>query len=163
MCLNTCEFKVGRLLELRAGAGYTSVRDVQRMIAMMRAQFSALPPGGRCVIAADWRSVRMMSPETAQRAREMLAGSNPRVIRSAILTLPDRSLANLQVVRLVREAESENRKHFTSAEDQKSWLAEVLSEPEQARLAQFLELGTAAPDRAPQPRLAATPSRNPGR
>jgi hypothetical protein len=159
---NTCENTVGRLLEIRVAAGYRSVRDVERMIAMMRAQFAKLAVGERCVIVADWRCVGMMSPETALRAREMLAASNPRVIRSSILTLPDRSLANLQVVRLVREAESDHCKHFTSAEDQRRWLAEVLTEPEQARLAEFLALGAADLVHA-RPSIMPPLSRNPGR
>jgi len=140
MSSNTCEANVGRLLEIRVGAGYQSVRDVDRMIAMMQHQMSQLTAGQKFVIAADWRKVTMMSPETAARAREMLTRSNPRVIRSTILTLPDRSAANLQVVRLVREAESENRRHFTSAHEQYRWLCDVLTEPEQIRLYDFLEL-----------------------
>jgi hypothetical protein len=138
MTSNTCEIKVGRLLEIRAGAGYSSVRDVDRMIAMIVAVVGELPAGERLTIAADWRSVGVMSPETAVRAREMLLRANPRVIRSGILTLPDRSLANLQVIRLVREAELENRRHFTSPGSQWRWLSEVLTPPERARLAEFL-------------------------
>ena len=76
----------------------------------------------------------------AARAREMLARSNPRVIRSAILSSPDQSLANLQVVRLIREAESTSRRHFISADEQYLWLAEVLTDPERARLAEFLSI-----------------------
>jgi hypothetical protein len=140
MSSNTCEVNVGRLMEIRVGAGYQSVRDVDRMIAMMQHHMSQLAPGQKFVVAADWRKVTMMSPETAARAREMLTRSNPRVIRSTILTLPDRSAANLQVVRLVREAESENRRHFTSAHEQYRWLCEVLREPEQIRLYDFLGL-----------------------
>lgn len=140
MSSNTCEVHVGRLLEIRVGAGYQSVRDVDRMIAMMQHQMSQLTAGEKFVIAADWRKVTMMSPETAARARQMLTRSNPRVHRSTILTLPDRSTANLQVVRLVREAESDNRRHFTSTHEQYRWLCEILTEPEQIRLYDFLQL-----------------------
>lgn len=68
----------------------------------------------------------------------MLAMSNPRVIRSAILTAPDQSTTNLQVFRLVREAENSARRHFTVAREQCDWLAEVLTTEETARLRQFL-------------------------
>lgn len=154
MSENTCEIHVGRLLEIRVGAGYHSVRDIERMIVLMQAHFGKLGPGERCVVAADWRNVGMMSPETALRAREMLLRANPRVVRSSILTLPERSLANLQVVRLVREAEGEHRRHFTNAVEQHRWLSEVLIDAEQARLAVFLDLAPVVEERAP----AATPS-----
>lgn len=141
---NTCEMHVGRLMEIRVDDGYRSVRDVDRMIVMMQAHMSAMTPGDKYVIAADWRNVRMMAPETAARAREMLARSNPRVLRSAILSSPDQSLTNLQVVRLIREAESTSRRHFISADDQYLWLAEVLTDPERARLADFLSISQGA-------------------
>jgi hypothetical protein len=153
MASNTCEINVGRLMEIRVGAGYHSVRDIERMIVMMQAHFGRLAPGERCVIVADWRDVTMMSPETSVRAREMLSRSNPRVVRSSILTLPERSLANLQVVRLVREADSDQRRHFTNVVEQHRWLSEVLTEAEQARLAEFLDLVPVAegPDEATEP------------
>jgi hypothetical protein len=162
MASNTCEINVGRLMEIRVGAGYHSVRDIERMIAMMGAHFGKLDPGERCVIVADWRDVTMMSPETSVRAREMLARANPRVIRSSILTLPERSLANLQVMRLVREADSAQRRHFTNAVEQHRWLSEVLTEAEQARLAEFLDLTSAAEEPAEAaeapPALSAPPA-----
>jgi hypothetical protein len=160
MSSNTCEIKVGRLLEIRVEAGYSSVRDVERMIAMIVAAIGELPAGERVTIAADWRNVGMMSPETALRARDMLMRANPRVIRSGILTLPDRSLANLQVIRLVREAELDNRRHFTSPGSQCRWLSEVLSPPERTRLAEFLGVD----ERQPPSEIPAGPmSRRPQR
>jgi hypothetical protein len=154
---NTCEIHVGRLMEIRVGDGYRSVRDVDRMIVSMQGHMSAMNPGQKCVIVADWRNVSMMAPDTAARAREMLARSNPRVIRSAILSSPDQSLANLQVVRLIREAESTSRRHFISADEQYLWLAEVLTEPERMRLAQFLSITPGA--RAPEPPRGSEPKR----
>jgi hypothetical protein len=146
---NTCEIHVGRLMEIRVDDGYRSVRDVDRMIVMMQAHMSAMTPGQKYIIAADWRNVRMMAPETAARAREMLARSNPRVIRSAILSSPDRSLANLQVVRLIREAESTSRRNFINVDESYLWLAEVLTEAERVRLAEFLSLTRAVGDSEP--------------
>src|SRR5690242_17665117 len=140
MSPNTCEFRVGRLMEIRVAHGYRSVEDVDEMIAMMAARVEKLAPDVRYVIAADWRSVAVMSPDTAARVRVMLTKSNARVERSAILTLTDQSMTNLQVQRLVREAENENRRHFVRAREQYIWLSEVLSADESARLAEFLGL-----------------------
>jgi hypothetical protein len=137
---NTCESNVGRLLEIRVAAGYQCPEDVDRMIALLRQRIGQLPTGIKFVVSADWRKVGMMSPVTAARVHDMLTFTNPRVQRSAILTLPDTSLANLQTLRLVREAQSANRRHFTQREDQHRWLSEVLTEEESRRLAEFLEL-----------------------
>jgi hypothetical protein len=137
---NTCELTVGRLLEIRVADGYKSVADVDHMIHMIQKSFAALKPEGKIVIAADWRAVQMMSPDTAARAREMLAGVNPRVIRSSILTLPENPLTNLQVVRLIREAENTARRHFSEPRALVTWLAEILTPAEVQRLRAFLAL-----------------------
>lgn len=137
---NGCAFVVGHLLELRADSGYRSVADVDNMVGLIRATTSKLPADAKFAIAADWRAVGVMAPETAARAREMLAGVNPRVTRSAILTLPENPTTNLQVVRLIREAESPHRRHFTVAAELHAWVAEVLTPEESRRLRMFLDL-----------------------
>ena len=137
---NTCEFIEGRLLEIRVAAGYRTVDDVDQMIAMIVASVGKLPPEAKFTIAADWRAVQLMPPEVAARARVMLTSVNPRVKRSAILTLPANPLTNLQVIRLIREAENASRRHFTSAKEQHAWLSEVLTPEESRRLAKFLGL-----------------------
>jgi hypothetical protein len=139
MVVNSCEINVGRLIELRAGGSFR-VEDVERMIASLRSVMDAAPPNTKFVIAADWRTMNIMSPETAVRAREMFLFVNPRLMRSAVLTAPEQSVANLQVVRLVREAENEVRRIFTDARKHHDWLAEVLTPPELARLNEFLPL-----------------------
>jgi hypothetical protein len=141
---NTCEFVVGRLLEIRVAAGYRTVADIDEMIERIGASARRLDPGVKFTIVADWRAVQIMSPETATRAQEMLAMVNTRVTRSGILTLPANPPTNLQVVRLVHEAQNANRQHFTSPIAMQRWLSEVLSAEESARLAAFLGIGTAA-------------------
>lgn len=139
MVVNSCEINVGRLIEVRAGGSFR-VEDVDRMIAGLRSVMDAAPPNAKFVIAADWRAMNIMSPETAARARDMLMFVNPRLLRSGVLTAPEQSVANLQVVRLVREAENEVRRVFTDARKHHDWLAEVLTPPELARLNEFLPL-----------------------
>lgn len=140
MSVNTCEFVVGRLLEIRVAAGYRTVGDVDDMIAMIRAGVEKLPAGDTFAIVADWRAVHVMAPDTAARAREMLMSVNPRVTRSAILTLPEQSTSNLQVVRLIREAENPSRRRFSAPAELAAWLSDVLTLPEAARLRAFLPL-----------------------
>jgi len=54
---NTCEFKVGRLMEIRVAAGYRTVGDVDEMIQMMVDRGSKLAANAKYIIAADWRKV----------------------------------------------------------------------------------------------------------
>jgi len=137
---NTCEIHTGRLMEIRVAASYRSVQDVDDMIRMIGDHFAHPPPDGKVVIAADWRAVSLMSEATSERARQMLTGSNPRILRSSILVNPGDAIASLQVVRLVREAENDHRRHFTSPRAQFEWLAEVLTDQERDRLKVFLDL-----------------------
>src|SRR5689334_15174886 len=101
MSRNTCEFVIGRLLEIRVTAGYRSVADVEDMIAMIMNNVAKLSPEEKYAIVADWRNVHVMAPEIAASARKMLAAVNPRVTRSAILTDPANPTTNLQTVRLI--------------------------------------------------------------
>lgn len=138
---NSCEFVVGRLMEIRVAAGYHTVADVEQMMAMMQQQISRLRADEKFVIAADWRNVTVMPPDTAARARDMLANSNPRVIRSSILLRPGQATTSLQVLRLVKEAENDNRRYFIAQSQQIKWLSEVLKLSELTRLRSFLEAG----------------------
>ena len=140
MVRNTCEFVEGHLLEIRVAAGYRNVADVNEMMGMIGENVAKLPPEEKFAIVADWRAVQLMAPETAARAREMLARVNPRVTRSAILTLPENPLTNLQVIRLIREAENPSRRHFSSSKELHAWVSEVLTAEESARLWKFVEL-----------------------
>jgi hypothetical protein len=140
MIRNTCEFVVGRLLEIRVAAGYHTVADVDEVIRMTSDNLKKLPPGAKFVAAADWRAVRLMPPDTASRAHNLLHSMNPLLTRSAILTLPESPLTNLQVVRLIREAENSGRRHFVSAAEMHAWLTEVLTQEESSRLSTFLGL-----------------------
>jgi hypothetical protein len=127
-------------LEIRVANGYRSVADVDDMVRMISLAVSGLAPEQKFVIAADWRAVNVMSPETSTRARAMMMGTNARVRRSSILTADAQSTTQLQVLRLVREADNENRRHFTRAREQHAWLSEVLTPEESSRLSEFLGL-----------------------
>lgn len=135
---NTCERVVGRLIEIAVDAGYPRPEDVDAMIAMIGEHVAALPPAKSAVIAADWRGVHLMRPDTSTRAHAMLTRVSPRLERSAILVSTHSSTEMLQFVRLVREAQHPSRRIFDSIEPMHAWLAEVLSPAETTRLATFL-------------------------
>ena len=135
---NTCRIVEGRLLEIDVAAGYNTVGDVSEMIAMIGREFAAVPARTRIVIAADWRPCKLFTPEVAQRAVDMLMGVNPRIERSAILHRDDQATSVLQVMRLIKEAQSPHRRVFTNPFEMQSWLGEVLSDAERERLRVFL-------------------------
>jgi hypothetical protein len=135
---NTCKVHAGRLLEIRVGSGYRTVSDVDEMIGMIAAAFASTPEPTRILIAADWRRCRVLTPDVAERATEMLTRSNPRVERSAILHDPGQATSVLQVLRLAREAKLPYRRVFTDAPEMRTWLAEVAQPDELARLDSLL-------------------------
>jgi hypothetical protein len=130
---NTCEFVVGRLLEIRV-AGFRSSADIRAQTAGIARAVASLPKDAKYVIAGDWRAAQIMAPEMAVGAAEMLARVNSSIARSGILTLPERSTANLQIFRLVRESQNPSRRHFTSASGMHPWLSEELTPEESSRL-----------------------------
>jgi hypothetical protein len=99
---------------------------------------ASLPRDTKYVIAGDWRAAQIMAPEMAERAAEMLARVNSSIARSGILTLPEHPTANLQIFRIVREAQNPSRRHFTSASEMHRWLSEELTPEESVRLRVFL-------------------------
>ena len=135
---NSCEFVVGRLLEVRFAPGPRRLVDVPQMIDLVAARVAHLDPGVRFAVVADWRAVQIMSPEMAARALQMLAGVNQRVTRSALLTQPANATMNMQILRLIQEAENVHRRPFASPHSLYRWLSEVLTEPESRRLTEFL-------------------------
>jgi hypothetical protein len=132
---NTCEMVVGRLLEVRLIPGLKRVADVDELIAAMHYWMQSAHD---VVLVADWRAQRLMSPETAERVKEMLTANNPKIQRSAMLVTDSSAMTNLQLLRLVREAENPNRQYFDNVADLKAWVGEVLTEVEQVRLNVFL-------------------------
>jgi hypothetical protein len=149
---NTCQIVAGRLMEIDVAAGYQAVGDIDQMIRVMGEHFARVPEPTRIVIAADWRACRVLTPDVSARAVQMLARSNPRVERSAILHSVHQATSVLQVLRLTREAQLPYRRVFTDPQELKAWLAEILQPPELARLDTLLwKRDTASANAPPRP------------
>jgi hypothetical protein len=145
MSKNTARLTVGRLLEVRADAGYRSASDVDAIFEAIGREVAKLPPNAPHVTVVDWRHCPLMSPEAAEHMLKKIAGINSNTLRSAALASDDAPLAVLQFVRLIRDAKLPDRKLFTNGDELKRWLAEVLTPGERARLAIFLAEGQSAP------------------
>jgi len=144
MRANTARIVVGRLLEIRAAAGYRSVADVDALFAQVGAEIAKLPPGTRHVTVVDWRFCPVMSPAAAEYLTAQMAGKNSSTERSAALARQDAPIAVLQFVRVIREANNPARRLFFEEDEVYAWLSEVLSPAERGRLREFLNEQVAA-------------------
>jgi hypothetical protein len=144
---NACERRVGRLLEIRVVKGYETADDVDQMIRMIGACVTALPADVRHVTVADWRLCKVLANDAADRAVEMMRGTNPRTERSAVLHSTDSPTAVMQFLRLVRESEHPRRRLFSDKAALLDWIGEVATPEELRRAQEFLGQGV--------PRMAA--------
>ncbi len=136
---NSCEVRIGRLLEVRTDRGYYSLDDVEAMRDRLMLAFERIPMGHQAVIVADWRKARLMDGEAAQSAGAMIATFNHRVERSGILVSSDSPIAVLQFLHLARETHHPQRRIFHFEEEMVAWLGELLSVEERWRLIEFLQ------------------------
>ncbi len=145
MVANTASLTVGRLLEVRADAGYRSPADVDAVFEAIGREAAKLPSHVHHVTVVDWRRCPLMSPDAAEHMLKKIASVNSRTERSAALAREDAPLAVLQFVRLIRDANLADRKLFLHPDELCRWLAEVLTAQERARLREFLAEGEAHP------------------
>ena len=138
---NTASLSVGRLLEVRANAGYRTPADVDAIFAAIGREIAKLPSDAHHVTVVDWRHCPLMSPDAAEHMLKSIASANSRTERSAAFARDDAPLAVLQFVRLIRDAHMPNRKLFVHAKELYAWLSEVLTSQERARLKAFLSEG----------------------
>lgn len=139
MAKNTAHLSVGRLLEVRAEAGYQTVADVDAIFTAIGHELAKLPSSAQQYITVvDWRCCPLMSPAAAEHMLKRIAGANALTLRSAALARDDTPTAVMQFVRLIREANLPDRKLFLNSEELQRWLAPVLTPPEQRQLRQFL-------------------------
>ncbi len=132
---------MGRLLEIRADAGYRTAGDVDVLFDMIKQQLETLPPDTQHVTVVDWRCCPLMSPEASQRIASRMSGTNARTERSAALASQGTAMAVMQFLRVIREAGLPNRKLFLDQAELIDWLTEVLSPSETQRLGVFLNEG----------------------
>lgn len=138
MSANTARIQVGRLLEVRVAAGYRSVGDVSAVFQQVAREVAKLPPGTKHVTVVDWRHCPLMAPEATEFLIERMVSVNPATERSAAIARQDAPVAILQFLRLIRDAGSSDRRLFFHEDELCTWLVEVLSPAEEARLRAFL-------------------------
>ncbi len=130
------ESHTGRLVETRTSS-LASLDEVSQFGARFREV--AQGAGDRLlVVCGDYRGMRILSPEVAEKFVAMLTVNNPRIERSAVLCAADHPTAVLQLERTVRLAANPSRRTFRDPAELTAWLGEVLTMEERTRLALFL-------------------------
>jgi hypothetical protein len=134
----TLEVRTGRLIEARIQALRT-MPDVDAYVAALTRQTEILDPA-RGILCADHRPVAIYPPPVADRLAELFSMMNTRLDRIAVIVAPTNATLSMQLQRIVREANNPSRRVFQEAAGARDHLAEVLTEPERVRLAEFLGL-----------------------
>ena len=125
----------GRLLLAR----WQSLPDVAAAQAYRADIFAAMTSDpSSVVICADWRSGSLLSPDAAEVLLGMLTGRSSQIERSAILLATNKAVFDLQVERLVREANHPSRRTFRDVEKQIAYLGAVLNASERDLARSFL-------------------------
>lgn len=130
---------VGRLVEVRAEAGYRSPADVDAIFAEIGQQIAKVPEAQKIVFVVDWRRCPLMSREAAERMLPAITSTNPRMARSATIASKQSPTAVMQFIRLIRESEHPDRRLFYDVAELERWLDEILTPQEAGRLHEFLE------------------------
>ena len=138
MGVNTCEVRVGRLMEIRIDHGYNSLDDVEDMRAKINRGFQQVGPEQQVVVVADWRHTRLMAAEASDSAGKMIGSFNDRIERSGVVAAGDSPLAVLQFLRVIRESKHPRRKLCNDVQELKQWLGELLTPGEAQRLDEFI-------------------------
>jgi hypothetical protein len=137
MAANTANLRVGRLLEIRAEAGYRTVADVDALFDKIGVELSKLPDRQHITVV-DWRRCPIMAPEAADRIGQRIASTNSTTVRSAALADSGAPVAVLQFLRVIRDAGLPDRKLFFEESELIHWLEPILTPAEATRLRDFL-------------------------
>src|SRR5687767_4635610 len=109
---NTCAIKVGRLLEIRANAGYCACEDLDALFDQIDRQLNKLAVNQQVVVATDWRLCPIMSGEASERLLVRVTALNARIERSGAIASPDSPTTVLQFMRVIRQSKHPGRRLF---------------------------------------------------
>lgn len=126
---------VGRLVEVRL-ASPLDVSDVQRFVQDMTAVMEKVK--GKYVGVVDMLDAHVFPANVADTLSKLLSGAATRVERTAML-IGNSAVFGLQVERVIRDANNPNRRVFRVTRELTSWLNEVLTPAERARLERYAE------------------------
>jgi hypothetical protein len=122
---------VGRLIELQV-FDLLFPEDVRLVSETLLLASAAI--AGPAILIADCRAAAPFSQEVGDAWSRAMRRYNPKVERSALLLDRANETFNLQIDRVVRCAGSPQRRWFHEVAEARSWLSEIMSASEVARL-----------------------------
>jgi hypothetical protein len=126
---------VGDLLEIRV-ASPLSMDDA---MALFKKIYKTIQAGRKSRVIVDARALRIVDPAVVDAVIIMMRQDNPAVERNAFLLPEGGALMAIQAERMLKELGTSNRRSFKTREEAESWLGEICSPEERARLSRFLE------------------------
>jgi len=135
------QVRVGRLVEVRATRGLTSVAEVTVFAADVVAATRAVTwqSGGAALLCADYRRASPLMPEAAGPWSQAMRAANEYILCSAILVDPGNTMFNLQMERVVHCAGHPGRRRiFADVGELREWLGEAATEAEREAIDAFL-------------------------
>jgi len=131
------QVRVGRLIEVRAPHGLTSLNDIRAFVGEVVQ--AARQTGGPALLCADYRQASPLMPQAAGPWAHAMRESNELLIRSAVLVDPANAMFNLQIERVVRCAsDSGRRRIFAKVPELRAWMSGVATDSELAAIDAFL-------------------------
>ena len=138
--MHKVEHHVGRLVEVKL-ASPLEIQEVQQFVKELTAIIASIP--SKYVGVVDLLEAHVFPGAVADTLIQLLSTASPRVERTAMLIGESATFA-LQVERVIRTANNENRHVFRRPQELEAWLDEVLTLEERARLKHFLASRNAA-------------------
>ncbi|HEX2123675.1 MAG TPA: hypothetical protein VHL59_18745 [Thermoanaerobaculia bacterium] len=133
--MHKAENHVGRLVEVKLASPITA-DEVQEFVRELMGVMARIP--GKYVGVVDLLDAHVFPPAVTETLIQLLSGAAARVERTAFL-INESAIFALQVERIIRSSNNDNRRAFRQPDDLVAWLAEALTAEERVRLKTFMQ------------------------
>lgn len=136
------ESQVGSLIEIRF-TGSPSMDEVVTFEAKLVSLVKRVvkEEKRRAVLCTDLRACRVLRPDVSEQVLRLMKNDNPHIERNAFIGVSSASLS-LQVQRFISQSGGSGRRQmFAEVSEVVTWLSDVTTIAEQARLRKFLNSG----------------------
>lgn len=130
--METIQRNVGRVLEV-----VFPVKPTVEWIKLFASEVQIImtgihAEGVRAATFADLSKSRIMSAEASHLLVQMLKADNPLIQRTTVV-IGDDPLLDMQIWRVLSDADSPNRKSFTDPAEARDWLLEIIDDADEER------------------------------
>jgi hypothetical protein len=132
--VHKAENHTGRLVEVKLASPLT-ITEVQQFARELTGIVGRID--GKYVGVVDLMEAHVFPPDVSESLIQMLSGAAARVERTAFL-INESAVFGMQVERIIRSSNSDNRRAFRNGDELVKWLGEVLTPEERFRLKTFM-------------------------